>query len=93
VLSLHDVRAIQLIREYVRGDKSSYYSYELNLACGDASRLNVTDHASLRVIRADAALLGRYLFIPVWDGIDYRMPEAALGREVKADVFGRNLFG
>ena len=91
VHSLHDVRAIQLIREYVRGDKSSYYSYELNLICGDASRLNVTDHGSLRVIRADAALLGRYLSIPVWDGIDYRIPEAALGLEAKSDVFGRNL--
>lgn len=93
VHSLHDVRAIQLIREYVRGDKSSYYSYELNLVRGDASRLNVTDHGSLRVIRADADLLARYLSMPVWDAIDYRIPEAALGVEAKADVVGRNLFG
>ena len=91
--SLRDVEAIQLVREYVRGDKSSYYSYELNLVRGDASRLNVTDHGSLRVIRADADLLARYLSMPVWDAIDYRIPEAALGLEAKADVAGRNLFG
>ena len=93
VHSLNDVRAIQLIREYVRGDKSSYFSYELNLVRGDASRLSVTDHGSLRVIRADADLLARYLSIPVWDAIDYRIPKAEWALEAKADVVGRNLFG
>ena len=37
------MEAIQLIRKYVRGDKSADYSYELNLVRGDGSRLNVTD--------------------------------------------------
>ena len=41
--SLRDVEAIQLIREYMRGDKSSCDSYELNLVRGDGSRLNGTD--------------------------------------------------
>ena len=78
--SLRDVEAIQLVREYVRGDKSSYYSYELNLVRSDGSRLNVTDHGSLRLIREDAVVLARYLNLPVWDAIDYRIPQQLTNR-------------
>ena len=90
--SLRDVEAIQLIREYVRGDKNSYYSYELNLVRRDGSRLNVTDHGSLRLIREDAGVLARYLNRPVWDAIDYRIPDQLLGIDSKTDTLARNLF-
>ena len=99
VHDLRDVQAIQLIRETVRSGnsgstyKSRYYSYELNLVLRDATRLNVTDHGSLRVIRADAELLAHYLSVPVWDAIDYRIPEAAMKRNLEAEGLGRNLFG
>ena len=80
---LTDVCAIQLIRERIRSSgtgsssHSSYDSYELNLVRRDGTRLNVTDHGSLSRIRADADLVAGYLNIPIWDVIDYRLPDTA----------------
>ena len=64
---LRDVHAIQLIREYVRSDKSSYYSYELNLVLADGSRVNVIDHGKKSEIMDDARKLGEFLGVPVWN--------------------------
>ena len=75
--NLDQVCAIQLIREYVRNRDSQYYSYELNLVCADGKRINIVDHNSLRTIRKDAVVLADYLSIPVWDAIDFRIPEQA----------------
>ncbi len=91
VHNLKDVHAIQLIREYVRGNKNSYYSYELNLVCRDGSRLNVTDHGSLAAIREDAQLLGTYLNRPVWDVIDFRIPDGLSGGDGKFGALRTNL--
>ena len=88
---LKNAEAIQLIREYVRGNKSSYYSYELNLICSDGSRINIVDHGALRKLREDAALLAEYLSIPVWDAIDFRLPEVEAPFDGKAEVLRRNI--
>ena len=64
---LEEIYAIQLLKEYCRGDKSSYYSYELNLVLEDASRINVVDHGKLNLIRSDAEKLAAFLDIPLWD--------------------------
>ena len=88
---LKNAEAIQLIREYVRGDESSYYSYELNLICSDGSRMNVVDHGALRKLREDSALLAEYLSIPVWDAIDFRLPDAEVPFDGKAEVLRQNL--
>ena len=88
---LRNAEAIQLIREYVRGNKSSYYSCELNLICSDGSRINIVDHGALRKLREDAALLAEYLSIPVWDAIDFRLPEAEVPFDSKAEVLRQNL--
>ena len=88
---LKNAEAIQLIREYVRGSESSYYSYELNLICSDGSRINIVDHGALRKLREDAALLAEYLSIPVWDAIDFRLPEAEVPFDSKAEVLRQNL--
>ena len=88
---LKTAEAIQLIREYVRGHKSSYYSYELNLVCSDGSRINIVDHGALRKLREDAALLAEYLSIPVWDAIDFRLPKAEVPFDSKAEVLRQNL--
>ena len=61
------VRALQLLPELVRGDKSSYYSYELNLVLSDGTRRNVVDHGSLAKLREDAAQLSARLNLPIWD--------------------------
>ena len=88
---LKNTEAIQLIREYVSGSESSYYSYELNLICSDGSRINIVDHGALRKLREDAALLAEYLSIPVWDAIDFRLPEAEVPFDSKAEILRQNL--
>jgi hypothetical protein len=66
---LDDIHALQLISEYCRGDKSSYYSYELNLVLEDGSRINVVDHGDKKKLQADANTLADFLTVPVWDAI------------------------
>ena len=86
-----DICAIQLLREYVSGNKNSYYSYELNLVCMNGERVNVIDHGALRAIREDASMLADYLSIPVWDAIDFRIPDSSSEWDLKAEVFRNNL--
>lgn len=64
---LNRIHALQLISEWCRGDKSSYYSYELNLVLENGDRLNVVDHGNARRLREDAARLASFLDVPVWD--------------------------
>jgi hypothetical protein len=65
-----NIHALQLVAEHVRGSKSSYYSYELNLVLKDASRVNVVDHGNPATLREDAAELARFLNRPLWDGVE-----------------------
>ena len=67
---LENIEAIQLISEYIRSNKSSYYSYELNLVLKNADRINVIDHGNLEKIRRDAQTLSAFLDVPVWDAIN-----------------------
>ena len=64
---LASIHALQLLTEHVTGNKSSYYSYELNLVLDDGSRINVVDHGSLDRLRDDARTLSQFLGKPVWD--------------------------
>lgn len=66
---LSDIHALQLLSEYIRGDKSSYHSYELNLVLKDGNRVNVVDHGNHVKLLEDARTLGDFLGIPVWDAI------------------------
>jgi hypothetical protein len=66
---LEEIHALQLISEYCRGNKSSYYSYELNLVLKNGKRINVIDHGNQNKLREDAATLSRFLQKPVWDAI------------------------
>ena len=63
------IHALQLLSECCRGNKSSYYSYELNLVLHDGRRLPVVDHGNARRLREDAATLAQFLKVPVWDAI------------------------
>ena len=89
---LREVHALQLLREFVRGNKNSYDSYELNLVCRDGRRLNVTDHGTLHAIREDARILADYLGVPIWDAIDLRLPEHLQRLDPKLDLLRMNLF-
>ncbi|MBN2011236.1 hypothetical protein JW960_17970 [candidate division KSB1 bacterium] len=64
---LHNIHALQIISEYVRSDKSSYYSYELNLVLKDASRINVIDHGNRNKLLEDAEKLSAFLGKKIWD--------------------------
>ena len=66
---LSNIHALQLISEYCRGNKSSYYSYELNLILKDGKRINVVDHGNPEKLREDAQTLSGFLGVPVWDAI------------------------
>ena len=86
-----NICAIQLLREYVSGNKNSYYSYELNLVCINGERINIVDHGALRAIREDASILADYLSIPVWDAIDFRIPDSGSDQDLKTEVLRNNL--
>lgn len=64
---LDDIYAIQLLSEYIRGDKRSYYSYELNLVTKDGNRLNVVDHGKKGHLIQDANKLSKFLDKPIWN--------------------------
>ena len=66
---LSEIHALQLLSEYCRGDKSSYYSYELNLILKDGSRINVVDHGGRSAIIRDAQELSLFLGKPLWNSI------------------------
>lgn len=91
--AISEVHALQLIRETVRGNDSNYHSYELNLVFRDGSRRNVTDHGALSAIRKDAQVLADHLQIPVWDAIDFRLPDhrSGGGGGPKFDLLRNNL--
>lgn len=66
---IKQIHALQLISEYVRGNKSSYYSYEINLVLHDGQRINVIDHGNIKKLREDTTTLANFLGLPVWDAI------------------------
>jgi hypothetical protein len=66
---LQNIHALQIISEYCRGNKSSFYSHELNLVLEDGSRLNVIDHGNLRKLMQDAKALADFLGKPLWSPV------------------------
>jgi len=67
-ISFSAIHAIQLLKEYVRGDKKSYWSYELNLVMKDGQRVNIVDHGNLPLIQKEAKTLQQLIGCKVWDG-------------------------
>ncbi len=68
-IKLKTIAALQVISEYVKTDKSSYTSYELNFVFEDGSRYNVVDHAKYEAIREDAIVISEFLGVPYWDAV------------------------
>ena len=66
---LEKIHALQLVSEYCQGNKSSFYSYELNLVLTNGKRINVVDHGNVDELRRDARTLAAFLEKPVWDAI------------------------
>jgi hypothetical protein len=64
---LDQIHAIQLVAEWVRARKTSYFSYEINLVLEDARRITVIDQGNLHWIREDAKTLSEFLGKPLWD--------------------------
>ena len=67
---LSDIYAVQIISEWVRGNKSSYTSYEFNLVLKDGKRINAVDHGNYKAVRQDAETIASFLDIPVWDVVE-----------------------
>jgi hypothetical protein len=68
---LSNVHALQVVSEYCRGNKSSFYSHELNLVLEDGSRLNVIDHGNFGKLMQDAKALADFLGKPLWSPMSY----------------------
>lgn len=66
-IEFEDIAAFQLIREYIKGDKSSYYSYEFNLVLKDAMRINVVDFGHKKSLIFEMAQLAILMDKPIWD--------------------------
>lgn len=64
---LNRVKALQLITEKVKGSKSRYNSYELNLILKNGSRVAVVDHGNYEQMLLDAEQLAKALHVPLWD--------------------------
>lgn len=62
-----NIAALQLVRELVDGDETTFMSWELNLVLRDGSRLNVIDHAGGAQLREEATRLGQLIGCPVWE--------------------------
>ncbi len=62
-----EIHALQVLTERVSGNKSSYYSYEINMILKDGKRHNIMDHGNLKKIREDAQIIAEFLNIPLWD--------------------------
>jgi len=63
---MYNIHALQLVSELVKGDKRSYYSYELNIVYGDGSRKNIVDHGNIEKLRKEAEELSRFINKPLW---------------------------
>lgn len=66
-VKLDDIHALQTICEHCSGNKSSYFSYELNLILNDGSRINVTDHGNRSALIRDSETLANMLGKPLWN--------------------------
>lgn len=62
-----EIHAVQLIEEFVSGNKSSYHSYELNLVLKSGKRINVVDHGDIKLLRQEIMELSAFLGVPIWD--------------------------
>lgn len=65
LVKLDDVVGIQVIKERVKGNKSSYNSFEINLVTNANERINVVDHGNMNSILADATIIAQFLEVPV----------------------------
>ena len=68
---LNNVHALQVIKEYIRSNKSRYYSYEINFIMKDASRVNVMDHGNYKQIQSDAEEIALFIGKPLWDATQF----------------------
>lgn len=67
--TLDRIHALQIVSEHVRGNKTSYTSYELNVVLADGERINVVDHGDYKALRAHATTLAAFLDRPLWDAV------------------------
>ncbi|MFK8010510.1 MAG: hypothetical protein AB8B80_00620 [Marinicellaceae bacterium] len=67
IVYINNIHALQILSERVRGNKTTYYSYEINLVLNDGSRFNLVDHGNHAEILLDAQTLSTFLNKPLWN--------------------------
>ncbi|MEG1980625.1 MAG: DUF3592 domain-containing protein, partial [Victivallaceae bacterium] len=95
-LAFADLAALQIVKEYCVSNgknKSSYYSYELNLVTTDGRRINVVDHGSLGQLEEETAKLAEKLDLPVWEAGQARDRREKNGFNTIGQRLGGALFG
>ena len=66
-VAFSQIYALQVVKEYVRGDETNYWSYELNLVLQEGQRLSVVDHGNLETLLDDARRVRDLLGCKLWD--------------------------
>ncbi len=67
---LSDVHAVQMLSQFVRGDKRSYYVYETNLVLKDANRVQVIRQGGSRQSNVqDAQQIAGFIGVPLWSTV------------------------
>lgn len=69
-VKLSDIHAVQMLSQYVRGDKRSYYVYETNLVLKDANRVHVVSQGGSRQSSMqDAQQIANFIGVPLWSAV------------------------
>ncbi len=61
-----EIAAVQVIGERIKGEKSNFNSFELNLVLKNGLRKNIIDHGNLSAIVNDANIISDFLEVPIW---------------------------
>ena len=65
-----DIHAVQLLSQYVRGDKRSYYVYETNLVLKDTNRINIVSQGGAQQSNMqDAQQIANFIGVPLWSAL------------------------
>lgn len=64
---LEMIHALQLLTKEVQQEHHTIELFELNLVLKNAERISLRCHGDQALLRKEAAMLGKFLCVPVWD--------------------------
>jgi len=69
-VNLNDIKAVQLLSEYVTTKNQNFFSYEINMVLTNNERLNIVDHGDSKAALKDATDLAKFLGVPLLNGLE-----------------------